>query len=107
MKKEINSSAFIDEFHAYKRYDQFGYEALNALYDYFEEIDPDMELDVIAICCEYSVDSWEDIASNYDIDVEGLDESEAIDAVRDYLERNTTIVAELKSPGMFVYCTAF
>jgi hypothetical protein len=107
MKQEINSSAFIDAFHAYNRYDQFGYEALNALYDYFEELDPNMELDVISICCDYSVDSWEDIAANYGVDIEGLDDGEAIDKVRDYLNDNTIIVAELKSPGMFVYCTSF
>lgn len=107
MKQEINSSAFIDAFHAHGRYDQFGYEALNALYEYFEEVSPDMELDVIAICCEYSVDSWEDIADNYSIDIAGLDEDDAIEAVRDYLNNNTSIVAELKSPGMFVYCSAF
>jgi hypothetical protein len=107
MIKQINSNDFIDAFHSYNRYDQFGYEALNALYDYLEECDPSMELDVIAICCDYSVDSWQDIASNYSIDVDNMDEDDAIEAVREFLENETTIVAELKTPGMFVYCSAF
>ena len=112
MQKTITSYDFEQEFRNADRYDQFGYEALYALYDYFEELDPNMELDVISICCDYSVDSWQDIAEQYSIDItdsEGnaMDEDDAIDAVRDYLNNNTCIVAELKSPGMFVYCSAF
>ena len=68
MKQTVNFSAFCDAFHAYNRYDQFGYDALKVLFDYLEELEEDtgneMELDVIALCCDYSVDSWQDIASN-------------------------------------------
>jgi hypothetical protein len=75
MKTTVNQSAFIDAFHAYDRYDQFGYAALSSLFDYLEGLENDtgeeLELDVIAICCDYSVDTVEDIASNYSIDIEG------------------------------------
>ena len=50
----INSaSAFMDEFHRMGRGDQFSYEALEALYVYYDELE-DFELDAIAICCEWT-----------------------------------------------------
>ena len=71
MKQTINQSQFIDAFRSYDRYEQFGYQALCSLFDYLQDIDEEIELDVIALCCDYSVDSVEDIASNYSIDIEG------------------------------------
>ena len=50
----INSaSAFMDEFHRMGRGDQFSYDALESLFDFYDEIE-DFELDVIAICCEWT-----------------------------------------------------
>lgn len=53
-----NASQFRDAFHKTDRKDQFSYEALGMLFSYFAELDEelgeDTELDVIAICCEYS-----------------------------------------------------
>ena len=47
MKITIDSaSQFRDAFHRANRGTQFSYEALGLLFDYFEECDPDMELDV-------------------------------------------------------------
>ena len=110
MKTTVNQAEFIDAFHRYDRYEQFGYDALCSLFDYLEQIEEDtgeeVELDVIALCCDYSVDSVADIASNYDIDVDGLDEDEARDAVLEYLQDNTTIVDE-DCNGQIVYCSAF
>ncbi len=87
------------------RYDQFGYDALQIIFDYLEEYEDstgeEIELDVIAICCDYSVDLLDDIAQNYSIDIEGMDEDEIVDTVREYLEENTTILGEIG--GQFVY----
>ena len=106
MKQTINCGDFMQAFHRFDRYNQFGYEALAALYEYFEEVAPDMELDVIAICCDYSHDSAEDIAENYGIDItECADDEEITETVRDWLNENTSIVGETSSG--FVYCTAF
>ena len=77
-----NASQFRDEFRQCGRADQFSYEALGLLFDYFEEIDPDYELDVIAICCEYSEGTaWDELASdkswgegNVSWDLESLEE---------------------------------
>ena len=110
MKTTVNQSEFIDAFHRCDRYDQFGYDALVSLFDYMEQLESDcgeeMELDVIALCCDYSVDSVEDIASNYSIDIDGLDEDEAREAVVDYLNDHTSVIDE-DCNGQILYCSAF
>jgi hypothetical protein len=58
-----HASQFRDAFKSAGRADNFSYDAFELLFDYFEDIDPDMELDVIAICCDYSEDTPEDIAA--------------------------------------------
>ena len=74
MKTTINSTDFIQAFNAYGRGDQFSYAALRALYDYLtdleEDCDMEIELDVIALCCEFSeYESLEELKENYsDID---------------------------------------
>jgi hypothetical protein len=97
MKTTVTKYDFRTSFYNMERYDQFGYEALGLLFDYFEELDPDMELDVIAICCDYAVDTVEDIAQAYSIEP---------DDVMDYLQDNTSVVGEC-SDGRIVYCSAF
>ena len=110
MKTTVNKSEFIEAFRRYDRYDQFGYDALCSLFDYMELLESDageeIELDVIAICCEYSVDSVEDIASSHDIDIEDMDEDEARDAVLEYLNDNTTVI-DGDCNGQILYCSAF
>ena len=114
MKQTVNLSAFMDAFHAYKRYDQFGYTALQILFEYLEEMEQDtseeLELDVIALCCDYSVDSVADIASNYDIDLsECEDDDSKRDAVTEYLNDNTIVCGDFETgEGHYiVYCSAF
>ena len=110
MKTTVNQSEFIEAFRRYDRYDQFGYDALCSLFDYMEQLESDageeIELDVIAICCEYSVDSVEDIASSHDIDIEDMDEDEARDAVLEYLNDNTTVI-DGDCNDQILYCSAF
>lgn len=97
-----NASQFRDAFHHANRGNQFSYEALGLLYDYLENCGSDVELDVIAICCEFSEEYPEDIAQAYDIDTEGLTEGQIKDAVLSHLEDNTSVVGETSS-GAFVY----
>ena len=98
MKTTINKSQFIDAFRKADRFDQFGYDALSLLFDYLDESDEDMELDVIAICCDYAVDTVEHIASGYSLD----DKDDALD----FLNVNTTVVG-ICNDGSIVYCSAF
>jgi hypothetical protein len=106
MKTTVSKYDFERAFVDADRKDQFSYEALGLLFDYFEsyeeETGQEIELDVIAICCEYTEDTAEGIANNYwDRDSVPDDEEELRDQVREYLEANTTLIGET-STG-FVY----
>ncbi len=108
MKTAVNEFAFLEAFRAYDRFDQFGATALRSLFAYLEDLESDMgeeiELDVIALCCDYSVDTVEDIAANYSIEAE---EGEDLrDAVLDYLNDNTTVVDD-DCDGSILYVSAF
>ena len=99
MKQTIeNASQFRDEFRQCGRQTQFSYEALGLLFDYFEEIDPDYDLDVIAICCEFSEDEPLEIARQYGIDVSDADPEDndyaekCTEIVLAYLNQNTSVV---------------
>lgn len=105
MKTTVSRYDFERAFVDAGRKDQFSYEALGLLFDYLEEYEnstgEEIELDVIALCCEYYEDTLKSIANNYRIDLEGMDEDEQLEAVREYLEDNTQLVGET-SMG-FVY----
>lgn len=105
MKTTVSRYDFERAFADAGRKDQFSYEGLKALFEYLEQYEEDtgeeIELDVIAICCDYSEDSPEDIAANYSIDLVDVDEEDQADFVRNYLEAHTTLVGET-STG-FVY----
>ena len=115
MIQTINLSDFRAAFHSMGRKDQFSYEGLGALFNYLEDIDPDFDLDVIALCCEFSEDTVQDIAEHYGIDLSecsdgvctasayGLKQVAKAETalVRAYLEENTSVVAELD--GRFLY----
>jgi len=93
MQISINHpSQFRDAFQAHGRGNQFSYEALGLLFDYLEEIDSGLELDVVALCCEYFEDMPVDIAANYSIDTDSEDEGAILDAVMTHLEDHTSVV---------------
>ena len=110
MKKTVSEYEFYDAFRKI-RPDNFSANGLRLLWQYFEDYEKDtgdeIELDVIAICCEYSEAHITEIADNYgiEIDTDGLDEDEVqerlYEGVRDYLQEHTTIVGE--SGETFVY----
>lgn len=89
MKQTINFSDFLNAFQQV-RPNNFSYEGLRALYDFLEEVDPDMELDVIALCCDFNEEPTSDALENYNL--ESLEE----------LAENTTVVDEL-TDGNVVY----
>jgi hypothetical protein len=79
---ELNFHRFQDAFSDMNREDNFTYEALKELYDYYDNIGEDIELDVIAICCDWNELSEEECRKEYD-----LEEDEDVDS---YLDSNTT-----------------
>jgi len=103
MYQIINVYAFRDAFRAAGRSDQFSYDALGMLFDYF---DGDHELDVIAICCAFSEDMPAYIADQYDVDVRGMDDEQTLDAVLDYLGDATQVVG-VTDAGDVVYNSEF
>ena len=82
MKQTINLHQFRDAFKAI-RPDNFSYEGLEVLFDWFESLDDDCgtetELDVIAICCEFSESTPGEIIDDYSL--EGFREDNAVSAI--------------------------
>ena len=107
MKQSVNFNDFIDAFKRFDRYDAFGYEALKIIFEYLEEYEDstgeEIELDVIAICCDFNVQHYSDIARDYDVDIEGMGEAEAKQHVMNYLCDNTTVLGETDDTCNFVY----
>ena len=108
MQQSINFNDFIDAFKAYDRYGSYGYEALKVIFEYLEQYEEDsgqeIELDVIAICCDYSAEHYTAIASNYSIDLEGLDEDEAKQAVIEYIQDNSAYLGEATDGELIYQC---
>jgi len=110
MKTTISFYDFRREFEQC-RSDNFSAEGLAVLFAYFEELEESMgeeiELDVIAICCDYSEDTVEGIARNYSIDLNDADpeaddyEEQCRQIVFDYLSNNTSVVGD--TADGFVY----
>ena len=81
MIQTITKSDFTTAFHRMGRGNNFTYEGLNALYDYIEDYEDStgeqIELDVIALCCEYN--EYEDLAEfqeDYGEDYKSLEDIE-------------------------------
>ena len=73
------------------RPDNFSYEGLGALFDYFDSMDPEqIEYDGIAICCDFSQCSLDEFKDSFPA-IEGimLDEGLTLeDSIKDYIENN-------------------
>ncbi len=105
MKTTVSRYDFERAFTDCNRQDQFTNEGLGLLFEYLEsyeeETGQEIELDVVALCCDYAEEDTHIIARDYKIDLEGMDDDEILEAVRDYLEANTTVVGETATG--FVY----
>ena len=78
MKQTINFTDFQRAFTDCNREDNFSYEALQALFNWIEEYEEDIgeeiELDVIALCCEFTeYESLEELQESY-TDIKSLDD---------------------------------
>lgn len=107
MKKTVTWDEFRDSFTKADRTDQFSYDALDMIWNYLEQYENDtgieLELDVIAICCDFSEEYCDDIAANYSIDISDcIDEVGIVETVRNYLHDHTTVIGTLEN-GAIVY----
>ena len=73
MIKQITFNDFTDTFKKMGRDGQFSYEGKEALFNYFENMGEQtgkpIELDVIALCCEFTeYKDLKELQKNYDVD---------------------------------------
>jgi hypothetical protein len=116
MYQNVGFGGFCDAFQSMGRNDQFSYAAKRAIFDYLEEYEDStgtpVELDVIAICCDYSeYDSAREAAEehgwdcgrnpeDYEDDAEGYQEAVEEEAL-DWLQDRTTVL-ELDDGGVVI-----
>jgi len=88
------ASQFRDAFHAANRADNFSYEALGLMFDYFDDCGDNVELDVIGICCEFTEMDADEVRDQYRLDAD-------ID-VEKYLNDNTCLIGKT-DVGAYVF----
>lgn len=100
MIKTITEFDFVKSFDDYNRSSNFTVAGRKALFEMLEEFSPEMELDPIAICCDFteyaSLEEWKQ-----DYEYVAEDEDEEDDYALDYL-RDRTIVLELDNGGLII-----
>jgi hypothetical protein len=109
MYQTINFSQFVDAFVSMGRQYNFAthaenndlvgwYDGLRVLFDYLEEVhDEAYELDVIALCCDFSHDTALEIADKYRSDIirQGIDADDLWESeIRKYLEDTGMLIGE-------------
>jgi hypothetical protein len=109
MKQTVNSYQFHDAFKRMDRGDAFSYEGLeilfNGLEEYEEETGEELELDVIALCCEFSEMSINEIIDAYGYmmdetrltEAEAISEADTVDYVTDWLNNQTWVLGSTDS----------
>lgn len=93
MKQTINKSQFIDAFQSSQYKDNFSYEGLCMLYEYLEDLadetGEEYELDIVALACEFTESTYDEVISDYSIDMSEASNNEQ--HVLDYLEYNSIV----------------
>jgi hypothetical protein len=99
---KINFEDFVDKFKFMGRENQFSYKGLRALYDYLTELEQDInkpiELDVIALCCDYTEYNINDyLNDNYTTEeinekLENLNQEEFNKLILEEIEEKTTLI---------------
>ena len=98
MIQTITITDFINAFDRVDRSANFSTAGLVAIFDLLEDVNPDMELDPIAICCEFSeYKDLEELKQDYAYD-EDLEED---DEILDYY-RDQTLVLDLANGGLVI-----
>ena len=94
MKQTITESQFRDAFRDI-RPNNFSYAALGELYEWLEQYEEDteqeMELDVIALCCDFSEYTLEELENDYGYLAEG-EELETLEEWADFLNDHTFVI---------------
>ena len=100
----INASDLYNMACRMDRGNNFGYDGWLAIGDYLEQLSDDLgeniEVDIVGICCDYSMsesvdDFWNEYGKYSSIDPEEWEEmndDEKLEAIEEYLQDNTSIV---------------
>lgn len=81
----------------------FSYEGLEILYDFLEEVEPDHDLDIVALDCAYAESDLEDLIRDYGYALDAEPEEElTLEDFKDYIERESTVLGTT-SQGTIVY----
>jgi hypothetical protein len=94
----VTESIFIDEFKKFDSQHSFSRAALIDLFAHLEECGEGggagVELDVMAICCDFTESTVDEILKDYDtdIDTDGMCDDEKLEAVTEWLEEQTHVV---------------
>ena len=97
----VTEYSFRDVFLSSDNYSEnFSYDGLTALYDYFEELEDDLgepiEFDHIAIACEYSELTIDELRDNYSIN-----KDKDIDVI-EYLQERTQVIEIENSDSVII-----
>ena len=99
MKKSVNFYDFERAFRHYNRSNNFSYDGLRALFDYLESYEDstgeEIELDVIALCCDFTeYDSIDDFLREHDLDIDrdDLNDEDWKEAVFKEIEYHTQLI---------------
>ena len=96
MKQTIDVYGFRRAFERTDRKDQFSYEGLEALFNWLEQYEDDtgeeMELDIIALCCDFTeYESLSDFQQDYGMTYQSIDD----------IEENTGVI-RIRDDGSFI-----
>ena len=76
MKITVNKHNFIDAIEKRDRLSNFNndYDLIENLFNFLDELDPNLELDIVAICCDYEAFSLEEYNSEFNTNYETIEE---------------------------------
>jgi hypothetical protein len=93
MKQTVTETMFIEAFAKAGRSDQFSVDARQALYAYYSDLESDtgeeVELDVVAICCEWGEYTLDELRQDYPDQIEGVED---LDKAAEILADETTVI---------------
>ena len=106
MKTTVSLYDFRDAFRQYDRANNFSYDGYRVLFECLEEYEDstgsEVELDVIALCCEFNESTPDEIARDYGYELEGDDDDEKRENLIDWLN-DQTMVCGVTDDGSIVY----
>jgi len=104
----MKTTVYFDDFNrAFQecRPNNFSVEGLGLLFDYLEEYEnstgEELELDVIAICCDYNEETLDEIINSYDIEID--EDEDKLEQVKYFLDQNTITIGVLDDDETIIY----